>query len=310
MSTINKKPFIKKLLDSMSGDDLVTLQGLMDGEGVQTPLLRTLNIRPFGNRSHITEADLGVHLCNLEIGTNLFLGYLVFNKAYCVLLQFTDFQRIQMFKIVSDKLNYEVVDEYLDINELRSELDDKEESISPSGGAEIVSILSMEDMQTKITYDNLIKPVVEEQKEVILLIDLGLAQGQPNGLIAYYRSSLIYPFPTQVWYEFFASPLDIELDPALLSSIIFEFDGSSKSITSYNFHNYSILTSSQTDKAINRKLANEYNDFQTYNTGDVVWYESELYQCIEDNVSGSFDGAKWQATNIASAVLGLLNTGV
>ena len=310
MSTINKKPFIKKLLASMGENDLVTLSTLMDGEGDQAAIFRTLNIREFGNRLHITETDLGVHLCDLEIGTSLFKGYLIYNETYCVLLQFTDFQRIQMFKIGDDKLSYDIVDEYLDINELRSELDDRAEIIMPEGNNKIVSILSMEDMQNKITYDNLIKPVVEEQKEVILLIDLGLAQGRPNGLVAYYRSSLIYPFPTQVWYEFFASPLDIELDPALLSTIIFSFDGSSKSITSYNFYNYNILTSNQTNDLINGKLANEYNENQTYNIGDVVSYNGFIWQCTVNNTTGVWDDANWTETTIAEAVLGLLNTGV
>lgn len=301
MSTINKKPFIKKLLDSMSGDDLVTLQGLMDGEGVQTPLLRTLSIRPFGNRSHITETDLGVHLCDLEIGTSLFRGYLVYNGTYCVLLQFTDFQRIQMFKIVSDKLNYEVVDEYLDINELRSELDDKEESISPSGSTEIVSILTLEDMQTKVTYENLIAPLMEG-KDVLVICDLGLAKGSPSRMIGYFRSS--FSKANVAIFTQVMPPLDYPLDPLGLNTVVVVYSG--QQITNFRVLPYQILDSSQTTS----RMAPTYNENLTYNIGDVVSYSGQIWECTANNTTGTWDDANWTRTTIAEAVLGLLNTGV
>ena len=124
MSVLNKKPFIKTLLESMTTEDIGVLSVLMDGGGDRTPLLRTLNPNPVGNRSHITDADLGVHMCSLEVNFSQYNGYLIYNSDFCILLQFTDFQRIQMFNINPTKNTYELVDEYLDINELRSELDD------------------------------------------------------------------------------------------------------------------------------------------------------------------------------------------
>ena len=123
MSVINKKPFIKSLLEDLTEEQLSGFQSLINGGGNQTVLNRTLGI-PAGNRTNITNSDKGVHVCSLEIGYSLFSGYLVFSEHYCVLLQFTDFQRIQMFNIASDKKSYELINEYLDINELRSELDD------------------------------------------------------------------------------------------------------------------------------------------------------------------------------------------
>ena len=124
MSVLNKKPFIKTLLESMPTEDLQNLLSLMDGGGDRTPILRTLNTVPGNGRSHFSDADLGVHMCSLQIGYTLYSGYFIMNSEYSVLLQFTDFQRIQMFQIDVAGNNYHIVDEYLDINELRSELDD------------------------------------------------------------------------------------------------------------------------------------------------------------------------------------------
>lgn len=139
MSTINKKPFIKTLLQDMSSSEIATLQTLCDGNGDQTALLRTLNSNPVGSRSHITASDKGVHLCDLEIGFSLFKGYLIYTENYCILLQFTDFQRIQMFDInITTLVDYALIDEYLDINELRSELDDTADAES----AEIISVVN------------------------------------------------------------------------------------------------------------------------------------------------------------------------
>ena len=122
MSTINKKPFIKDLLGSLTAEETSTLINLIDGGGNQTPILRTMSIKPSGNRTNITAADKGVRLCNLELNYSLFNGYLIYNDDYCVLIAFTDSQKLMMFNI--NGLNLENIDEELSVLELRSELVD------------------------------------------------------------------------------------------------------------------------------------------------------------------------------------------
>ncbi len=43
-------------------------------------------------------------------------------------------------------------------------------------------------------------------------------------------------------------------------------------------------------------LAPAYEESETYNTDDVVMYEMLMYKCLEDNVTGAWDGTKWERT--------------
>lgn len=43
-------------------------------------------------------------------------------------------------------------------------------------------------------------------------------------------------------------------------------------------------------------LAPAYDMTETYNTGDVVMYELLMYECLEDEVTGTWDATKWQRT--------------
>ncbi len=45
-------------------------------------------------------------------------------------------------------------------------------------------------------------------------------------------------------------------------------------------------------------IGDTYNSALTYNTGDYVIYMDGLYKCKEDNVTGTWDASKWQATTI------------
>lgn len=135
MSTINKKPFIKLVLESMSAEEVATLSALIDGSGNQTALLRTMSNKPTGNRTNITSADKGVHLCNLEVGFTLFQGYLIYTDSYCVLIHFTDAQVLGMFDIdLNDLTSYATVSEALNVLELRSEVYD----IANKGGSDTI----------------------------------------------------------------------------------------------------------------------------------------------------------------------------
>ena len=48
-------------------------------------------------------------------------------------------------------------------------------------------------------------------------------------------------------------------------------------------------------------IADAYDDTATYNTGDVVMYEFFLYECLDDNVTGTWDSTKWQRTTAATS---------
>lgn len=43
-------------------------------------------------------------------------------------------------------------------------------------------------------------------------------------------------------------------------------------------------------------LANAYDSNETYNTGDIVMYEFLMYECLDDDVTGTWDATKWQRT--------------
>ena len=43
-------------------------------------------------------------------------------------------------------------------------------------------------------------------------------------------------------------------------------------------------------------LAPAYDQNETYNTGDVVMYEFLMYECLDDDVTGTWDATKWQRT--------------
>lgn len=132
MSVLNKIPYINAILGDLETSDLTTLLNLMNGSGDRTELLRIMNL-PSGNRTNITVADKGVHMCSIQLGPTLYYGYLLYSDNYCTLLSFTDFQNISMFAINVSKKSMETVSEYLDINELRSTLGDL---LAEGGGSE------------------------------------------------------------------------------------------------------------------------------------------------------------------------------
>lgn len=43
-------------------------------------------------------------------------------------------------------------------------------------------------------------------------------------------------------------------------------------------------------------LANAYDQNETYNAGDIVMYEFLMYECLDDDVTGTWDATKWQRT--------------
>ena len=121
MSTINKKPYIKSLLESMSAEDLQTLSTLIDGGGNQVPIRRTMNL-PSGNKTMISSDDKGVSLCSLEVNYSVMIGYLIYNDDYCCLIHFSDSPNLKIFDIDTLNDSLKTIDEALSVVELRSEI--------------------------------------------------------------------------------------------------------------------------------------------------------------------------------------------
>lgn len=50
------------------------------------------------------------------------------------------------------------------------------------------------------------------------------------------------------------------------------------------------------------QMAADYNSSSTYNAGDIVAHDNALYQCNDDNVTGTWDSTKWDAVTIGSEI--------
>ena len=56
------------------------------------------------------------------------------------------------------------------------------------------------------------------------------------------------------------------------------------------------------ETAKDKNVADEYDDTQTYDKGDVVIYKNTLYICNTNNTTGTFDPSKWTATTIDNVI--------
>lgn len=54
--------------------------------------------------------------------------------------------------------------------------------------------------------------------------------------------------------------------------------------------------------AKDKNVADEYDDTQTYDKGDVVIYKNTLYICTTNNTTGAWDATKWTATTVQSLI--------
>ena len=140
MSVINKKPYIQKVIESLSQENLEDLQTLVNGA------TSTL-FRSFINPSYVfTEEDKGVAHCVLETPDDVYTGYLIYTDTYCVLVCYNGDKTQKMFTLKLDYENkkYSIVDEDLNINEFRRivenhitnlEVDNNDVVANPDGSA-------------------------------------------------------------------------------------------------------------------------------------------------------------------------------
>lgn len=116
MSTINKKPYIQSVLESLTQDNLTSLIGLVNGgEGAQI-------FRSFINTSYnLTTDDEGIKRIVLEAKDEVYTGYLIFTDTYCVVVAYNGplSQKLKVLVLDYEADTYEIVDEELSIEEFR-----------------------------------------------------------------------------------------------------------------------------------------------------------------------------------------------
>ena len=130
MSKIQDVPFITKVIDTLSDELKSGLYDLIDGKE-KTPVFRSL----VNNDYAITEAnDKGkVQFVTLETLRGNYTGYLAYNSVYCVLIAFKgNTQALDMLNINVAKHTFAFVNESLSILELRVELEDCKEGVTPT----------------------------------------------------------------------------------------------------------------------------------------------------------------------------------
>ena len=114
MNGMNFKPFIHKVLDSLSDENIATLSTLIDSHS-----------NNFKNRSlkkgEITNDDKGVGLYTILLDDDTIrTGYLIYNDTYCVLLGYvSNSERVVEYSLNLTQKTYEVIKEYLTTDYLR-----------------------------------------------------------------------------------------------------------------------------------------------------------------------------------------------
>ena len=112
MNGMNFKPFINKVLDSLSDTDIGTFATLINSHSndfVQNSI------------GGLTNDDKGVGLYTIQLDEHTIrTGYLIYNNTYCVLLAYvSNSERVTEYEINVTQKTYRVVKEYLTTDYLR-----------------------------------------------------------------------------------------------------------------------------------------------------------------------------------------------
>lgn len=311
MSTINKKPFIKDLLGSLTEGQISTLSALIDGGGNQTAILRTLNRTETSTRTHITAADKGVKLCNLEFNYSLYNGYLIYNDTYCIFIAFTDSQQLTMFSIDVAGLNLATIPEELSVLELRSELDDT----NAAEAAEIVSVVNEAIQNGDIeipssTYSEFPEtwPTTGTTKAFCDAVN-----ADTNAVVgmAYLGGATFTDLPFNGNGDLVVEILQGPNNGKAIHLILTSGD-----VAPYHWEYTYWNNGSGLSGWIGNLMAQDiaaplYNASSDYAVGDLVSHNNKLYECNTPITGGeAWDETHWTATTIAQSILGLINTGI
>ena len=126
MSVLGKKPFVNKIIESLSTEQIVKLRKLIDNPTD----LRTVAL--YGVDNLLSESDKGVHFvkCKLEeLSLRIVQGFLCYaDDDNCALFVFNNGSDIVEEYVIYPKVRkFERVYEYLNAEEFRRVLDDSEE---------------------------------------------------------------------------------------------------------------------------------------------------------------------------------------
>ena len=289
MSVINKKPFIKTLIESLSDSDLTTFRTMIDGGGSQTVLLRTTsNTYVNSERTRITNSDKGVHRCSLEVQGGLYTwnGYLLFNDDYCVLIYYSDsFQGLGWLKVLPGFQETQYIGEELSITELRSELDDTAESEK----AEIIS-----DVNDGIHAGAIEVPAYYETTNIAGLSDSFINKLKSGDIVIKKTGNLRHTYVVTykeknqgICLTYFAF--------GYLETVSYDYVGGHWVYNSTDVFYAESLVSSL--------IAPAYSASATYAVGDLVTVGLKLYKCTEAIADPEeFNSSKWTQTTLSEAL--------
>lgn len=147
MNGMNFKPFISKVLDSLSDENLSSLASLIDSHSNNFSYRSLID-----SNNLLTSSDKGVGLFTIQLDEHTIrTGYLLYNNSYCVLLSYvSNSERVAEYQINLSNMKAEMVKEYLTTDYFRHEV-----AIRANGAADSKVIIdSLLDGELKTVLQN------------------------------------------------------------------------------------------------------------------------------------------------------------
>lgn len=138
MSTINKLPYINNVLSDLPEEDVSHLLNLINGVNPTDTHFYTLD----------TIVEKGIFRGTLETDREIFTGYLIYTSNQCTFIAYGHTQQLNILDLDLENKKFKLVDEYLDIDELRTVI-----ATFPGGGGggEGLSILELSNLSGTLT---------------------------------------------------------------------------------------------------------------------------------------------------------------
>lgn len=148
MSTINKKPFIQVVIESLDKTALTGLQAALNTTNNYNELRSLIN-----DSYPITDDDKGVSKIALEVEGKVYTGEFIYNDTVCVLISYErdTAQKLKLVIINPTDKTYKIVEEPLTINELRRIVEVKLIEIEQSGDTNLYAKVHHYDEGDELT---------------------------------------------------------------------------------------------------------------------------------------------------------------
>ena len=179
MNGMNFKPFISKLLGSLSDENLATLAGLIDTHS-----------NSFTNRSlvdpsnYLSTSDKGVGLFTIQLDKDTIrTGYLVYNDTYCVLLSYVPTsERIAEFQIDVATKTYSMVKEFLTTDYLRHEVAIRANGAQDNADTKVFEVSNIQniskDILNELKVGDVVQKITGNQKHAYMVSYKGSGAGE------------------------------------------------------------------------------------------------------------------------------------